>query len=126
MNGIYLTNGFNLDNIKHFSVSKDVFAHFKEPVLFYEDMEYVFMFSIDKIEPIGFYGIHKNGLLRYLYIEPFYRGKGFSWLMLKNIFSKYENISLTCKSSLIPFYVKHGFYVIKNYKQYAKLRYEKF
>ena len=125
MNGVYLTKGYNMDHLAFFSQSLDVYKHFEEPVLCHEDMLYIFVWKEGVLNPIAFLGIHENGFIRYLFVLKEYRRLGIGKILLDECKKTYQSITLCCKVSLLDFYQKQDFFIIKNYKKYIKLKHER-
>ncbi len=61
--------------------------------------------------------VHKDGSeeLASLYVVPHYRGRGIAANLIEAIIScAHDDLWLTCRSALVPFYMRFGFYEVRD------------
>lgn len=102
----------------------------KHGLIFHENTNYIAFYDKKEIVAIAGYDVLKSKcIIRSAYVLSEYRGQGIYDKLVKHRIeflkekghSKFE---LTCTDMSLPYHLKRGATIIKQFKKYTKVRYE--
>lgn len=110
---------FIANKIKFLVIDKNVIKEMGEPIIFNINQNWIFALCGNELA--GFIVYNNNSIL-YAYVIPKFRLKNAFTLLYWQLPKR--NWKVVSSNSSLPFFLKNGFKVVKNFKTCHKLKYE--
>lgn len=112
---------FVANKIKLLAIDKDVIKEMGEPIIYNTNQQWIF--ALLKNELAGFI-VYNNSSILYVYTLPKFRLQNVLTLLYWQLPKR--NWKVVSSNSSLPFFLKNGFKVVKNFKTCHKLKYESY
>jgi len=111
--------------LKDYTFDSTVFKELGEPLIYHEGIKFLFWIENSKVLSfIGYSEKNRKCKLRYAYTHPDHRNKGHFSKLIEEMeeFTYCGTVEATATKSALHIYLKRGYIVTKEFKNYAKIK----